>query len=188
MNHSQPSRIQNRVSRIEHRESNYLRAYKALHLSRNLYKSPLFMQNKPNLVRRRRIANERKYIFTNGLWKYKRLDTWWKQTQFKPNLKRAQMNINSLITKDYRKKDDFAVRINKPNSNPIKACPERSLMGRMGQFPKVQNEYKLTYNKGLWKKWHFRSPGKQTQFKPNCRKGKIDANCVFTKDYEEKCG
>ena len=24
--------------------------------------------------------------------------------------------------------------------------------------------------------------------KPNCRKGKIDAKCVFTKDYEEKCG
>jgi len=28
----------------------------------------------------------------------------------------------------------------------------------------------------------------QTQFKPNCRKGKIDAKYVFTKDYEEKCG
>jgi len=38
----------------------YLRAYKALHLSRTLYKSALFMQNKPNLVRRRRIANEHK--------------------------------------------------------------------------------------------------------------------------------
>ncbi len=25
------------------------------------------------------------------------------------------MNINSIITKDYRKKDDFVVRINKPN-------------------------------------------------------------------------
>ncbi len=25
----------------------------------------------------------------------------------KPNLKRAKMNINSTITKDYRKKDDF---------------------------------------------------------------------------------
>jgi hypothetical protein len=24
--------------------------------------------------------------------------------------------------------------------------------------------------------------------KPNCRKGKIDAKCVVTKDYEEKCG
>ena len=23
---------------------------------------------------------------------------------------------------------------------------------------------------------------------PNCRKGEIDAKCVFTKDYEEKCG
>ena len=36
----------------------------------------------------------------------------------------------------------------------------------------------------------------QTQSKPvlsavewaNCRKGKIDAKCVLTKDYEEKCG
>jgi len=37
----------------------------------------------------------------------------------KPNLRKAKMNVNSLITKDYRKKDDFVVRINKPNSNPI---------------------------------------------------------------------
>ncbi len=33
----------------------------------------------------------------------------------KPNLQKAKMNINSIITKDYRKKDDFAVRKNKPN-------------------------------------------------------------------------
>ncbi len=33
----------------------------------------------------------------------------------KPNFRRARMNINSLIRKDYRKKDDFVVRINKPN-------------------------------------------------------------------------
>ena len=33
----------------------------------------------------------------------------------KPNLKRAQMNVNLTLTKDYRKKDDFVVRINKPN-------------------------------------------------------------------------
>jgi len=72
----------------------------------------------------------------------------------KPNLRKAKMNVNSLITKDYRKNDDFVVRKNKPNfrngqnerklnfnkglqkkrlfrspknkpnSNPIKACPE----------------------------------------------------------------
>ncbi len=33
----------------------------------------------------------------------------------KANFLNAKMNINSLITKDYRKKDDFLVRINKPN-------------------------------------------------------------------------
>ena len=49
----------------------------------------------------------------------------------KPNLKRAKMNINSIITKDYRKKDDFVVRINKPNSR------------------KTQNERKRFFTKGL---------------------------------------
>jgi len=52
------------------------------------------------------------------------LDNWSKQTQFKPNFRKAQTNISSLITKDYRKKDDFAVRINKPNSNPISVKPK----------------------------------------------------------------
>ena len=37
------------------------------------------------------------------------------QTQFKPNLRKAKMDVNSFITKDYRKNDDFSVRINKPN-------------------------------------------------------------------------
>jgi len=48
-----------------------------------------------------------------------------KTNPIKPNFRRARMNINSLITKDYRKKDDFAVRKNKPNTNPI---PEMSKM------------------------------------------------------------
>jgi len=33
----------------------------------------------------------------------------------KPNLRKSKMNVNLTFTKDYRKKDDFAVRINKPN-------------------------------------------------------------------------
>ncbi len=44
----------------------------------------------------------------------------------KPNFQKAKMNVNSLITKDYRKKDDFVVRINKPNSNPISEKPKMS--------------------------------------------------------------
>ena len=40
-----------RYTLYENRESSYLRAYKApLHLSGTLYKSTLFMQNKPNLL------------------------------------------------------------------------------------------------------------------------------------------
>ncbi len=53
------------------------------------------------------------------------------QTQYKPNLRKAKMNVNSIITKDYRKKDDFAVRINKAN------------------FRKAKNERKLVCYKGL---------------------------------------
>jgi len=33
----------------------------------------------------------------------------------KPNLQKAKMNVNLTLTKDYRKNDDFSVRINKPN-------------------------------------------------------------------------
>ena len=36
------------------------------------------------------------------------------------------MNVNSLITKDYRKYDDFAVKKNKPNSNPISNAGKRT--------------------------------------------------------------
>jgi len=49
----------------------------------------------------------------------------------KPNFRKAKMNATSFITKDYRKKDDFAVRINKAN------------------FRKAQNEHKYLYHKGL---------------------------------------
>ncbi len=55
-----------------------------------------------------------------------------KTNPIKPNSQKAQMNVSSLITKDYRKKDDFAVRKNKPN------------------FRNAQNERKPLCNKGLW--------------------------------------
>ncbi len=41
------------------------------------------------------------------------------------------MNVNLTLTKDYRKNDDFLVRINKPN------------------FQNAKNERKLIYYKGL---------------------------------------
>jgi hypothetical protein len=53
--------------------------------------------------------------------KYVKMDTWlsWKNkpnsNPNKPNSQKAKMDVSSLITKDYRKNDDFLVRINKPN-------------------------------------------------------------------------
>jgi len=96
------------------------------------------MQNKPNVKDAQ--INVNSYMKS----KYEKLDTWliWKnkpnpsglrcllrscrtdQTQFKANLRRARMNVSSLTTEDYRKKDDFVVRINKPNSNPISVKPK----------------------------------------------------------------
>ncbi len=49
----------------------------------------------------------------------------------KPNLRKAKMNVNLTLTKDYRKKDDFLVRINKPN------------------FQNAKNERKRFFTKGL---------------------------------------
>ena len=42
-----------------------------------------------------------------------------KTNPIKANSRKAQMNVNSLITKDYRKNDAFAVQKNKPKTNPI---------------------------------------------------------------------
>ncbi len=47
------------------------------------------------------------------------------------NFKKAKMNVNLTLTKDYRKKDDFTVRKNKPN------------------FQNAKNERKLICYRGL---------------------------------------
>ncbi len=49
----------------------------------------------------------------------------------KPNSQKAKMNVNLYVIEDYRKKDDFVVRINKPN------------------FRNAQNERKLICYRGL---------------------------------------
>ncbi len=75
----------------------------------------LFMQNKPNF---RKSQMNLKFCKQTD---YENISDW-TIGESKPNsnpilsaVGGLQMNVNSLITKDYRKKDDFAVRINKPN-------------------------------------------------------------------------
>jgi len=102
-----------------------------LHLSRTLYKSALFMQNKPNFPKSQMNIipyNTKDYKNFIPLAGPKNKPN---SNPNKPNSQKAQMNTNSLITKDYRKKDDFSVRINKPN------------------FRNGQNERKLIFYRGL---------------------------------------
>ena len=67
-----------------------------------------------------------------------------KQTQSNPILSAVgglQMSVNSILTKDYRKNDAFAVQKNKPKTNPIKP----NLVRRR----RIANERKFNINKGL---------------------------------------
>jgi len=48
-------------------------------------------------------------------------------------------------------------------------------------FIKMAYEYKSNWTLGQFKP-------NSNPIKPNLPEGKIDAKCVFTKDYEEKCG
>ena len=56
---------------------------------------------------------------------------WANSNPIKPNLQKAKMNVNLYVIEDYRKKDDFIVRINKPN------------------FQNAKNERKLICYRGL---------------------------------------
>ncbi len=84
------------------------------------------------------------------------------------------MNVNLTITKDYRKKGNFLVRINKPN---------------------FQNAKKMSANAFLQKDYEnepLSGPKKQTQFKANSnpikanfQKAQMNVNSFITKDYRK---
>ncbi len=139
-----------------------------LHLSRTLYKSALFMQNKPNFQKSQMNVS----IFLQ--MDYENISNWTlgqnkpNSNPNKPNFQKAKMNVSSLITKDYSKKDDFAVRKNKPNSNPISSKAKMSAYvfvtkdyenetafrlqknkPKQSQFPKGQNKLKIACQK-IW--------------------------------------
>jgi hypothetical protein len=100
----------NHLTIHNHPESNYLRAYKAPTEPQNLSSlSPvcaylLFCRGSSVL----RISTTVKNPLQIDLF-----------MQNKPNLRKALMNVNSFITKDYERNDIFAIPENKANSNPI---------------------------------------------------------------------
>ncbi len=93
--------------------------------------------------------------------------------QNKPNFKDAQMNVSNIITMNYKNFIPLAGYKNKPNSNPIKPCPERTCpeqgrRSRMGQFrqrPKMNvNLYVIEDYDNDTTLRHKKTNPKQTQF------------------------
>ena len=85
------------------------------------------MQNKPNLVRRRRIANSVCTKDYENKWQWRVRKNKPNSNPNKPNLRKAKMDVSLYFIEDYRKKGDFVVRKNKPNSNPISKKPKMNV-------------------------------------------------------------
>jgi len=75
----------------------------------------LFMQNKPNFRKAKMnvsYSNKMNYKKTNlALSEVE----WANSNPIKANFQKRKIDAKCVFTKDYRKKDDFSVRINKPN-------------------------------------------------------------------------
>ena len=87
------SKPMNHLTTHRHRESSYLRAYKApLHLSRALYKFTLFMQNKPNFWKSQMNVNK---VLTRNYEK----KTLGEHGKNKPNTNPIQTQTNPIRTR-----------------------------------------------------------------------------------------
>ena len=81
-----------RIGRNEYQESSYLRAYKALHLSRILDKSHLFLQNKPNYRKAKMNANSFYTVDYENIANCKLCENKANTNPIKPNTKPIKAN------------------------------------------------------------------------------------------------
>ena len=84
------------------------------------------------------------------------------------------MNVKSLLTSDYENISNWTLGENKPNSNPIKP-----------NLRKAQMNVNSIIAKDYRNKDDFAVRKNKAKTNPISSKGKIDAKCLFTKDYEE---
>jgi len=140
-----------------------------LHLSRTLYKSDLFMQNKPNPL------NAQIYINVYDTKDYKNFIPLAGQKNkpnsnpIKPNFRKAQMSANSCATKEYENKRRRGLRKNKAKTNPI------SQRVKLMQSVYLQRNMK----KNAAKDYEKTNP-KQTQFKSEDRGQISEVRCQMS--------
>jgi len=95
--------------------------------------------------------------------------------QNKPNVKDAQINVNSYIESKYEKLDTWLSGKNKPNSNPIKA-----------NFQKTQMNVNLLITKDYRKNEAFTVQKNKAKTNPISSKAKMNANAFSQKVYENE--
>jgi hypothetical protein len=65
--------------------------------------------------------------------------------QNKPNFRKSQMNVSSLLTKDYDKKDTWWSGKNKPNSNPIQSQFKANTKPIKANSNPIQTQFQSQY-------------------------------------------
>jgi hypothetical protein len=65
--------------------------------------------------------------------------------QNKPNFRKAKMNVNKVLTKDYEKRTLGERGKNKPNSNPIKANSKPMKANKMPKQTQYKPNFTLVY-------------------------------------------
>jgi len=95
--------------------------------------------------------------------------------QNKPNVKDAQINVNSYNKSKYEKMDTWLSGKNKPNSNPIKP-----------NFKKAKMNINLTLTKDYRKKDDFLVRINKPNLVRRRRIPKMNVNAFLQKDYENE--
>ncbi|MFH1882784.1 MAG: hypothetical protein ABIL62_08760, partial [Planctomycetota bacterium] len=95
--------------------------------------------------------------------------------QNKPNFRKAQMNANVFITKEYENISDWTLGQNKPNSNPIKP-----------NFRKAKMNVNSLITKDYRKNDAFVVRKNKPNSNPISKKAKMNANVFVTRDYENE--
>ena len=136
-----------------------------LHLSRVLYKSTLFMQNKANFRRAKMNVGS---LITKD---YENIANWTlgqnepntnpnepnskacPPSVWRANLPKDQMNVNKVLTKDYDKKTLGEHGKNEPKTNPIKANTnpiKANIMPKQTQYEPNQTQTKPVLSAVEW--------------------------------------
>jgi len=109
-------------ARLNKRDTQYSIRDTALHLSRILYKSPLFLQNEPNF---HQAQNKPNPICKKGLRKFYTPSDNEKRTQNEPNSKNAGNRPNPLSNKQLRQKSRVATMKKRTQFKPNFSRPQK---------------------------------------------------------------